>query len=84
MTKRSYFVRAFWDEEAKAFVSESDIVGLHIESPTLDEFEEVLKEVGPELIVANHLSAEELAAKSYQDLIPTIAWQRPPEEPAAA
>ena len=55
MTKRSYLVRAFWDEEAKVFVLESDIIGLHIESPTLDEFEEVLKEVGPELIVANHL-----------------------------
>ncbi len=84
MAKRTFFVRAEWEEEAGAFVSESDITGLHIEAPTLDEFEDVLKEVGPELIVANHLTAAELADKPYEDMIPNILWHRPGEGPVAA
>ena len=27
----NFFVKAVWDEEAKVFYSDSDIVGLHIE-----------------------------------------------------
>jgi len=84
MAKRPFFVRAVWEEGAGAFVSESDIVGLHMEAAMLDEFEDIQKEVGPELIVANHLTAAELADKPYEDLIPTILWQRPGEEPVAA
>lgn len=84
MAKRTFFVKAVWDAEARAYVCESDIIGLHIETASLDEFEDILKEVAPELIVANHLSAAELAEKLYQDLIPTIVWQRPNEEPVAA
>jgi len=79
MAKRTFFVRAAWEEEAGAFVSESDLIGLHIETATLDEFEDILKEVGPELIVANHLTAAELGEKPYEDQIPTILWQRPAE-----
>ncbi|MCG6113626.1 MAG: DUF1902 domain-containing protein [Mesorhizobium sp.] len=83
MAKRTFFVRAAWEAEAGAFVSESDIIGLHIEAATLDEFEDILKEVGPELIVANHLTAAELAEKPYEDLMPAILWQRPAEPVAA-
>lgn len=84
MAKRTFIARAAWEDEAGAFVSESDIIGLHIEATTLDEFEDILKEVAPELIVANHLTAAELADKPYEEMIPTILWQRPGEEPVAA
>lgn len=52
--KRTFYVRAVWDEEAQVFYSESDISGLHIEAATLDEFEAVMSEFAEELIAANH------------------------------
>ncbi|HTJ56988.1 MAG TPA: DUF1902 domain-containing protein [Devosiaceae bacterium] len=61
MAKRAFTVRAVWDDEAKIYYSESDIIGLHIEAPTVDEFEAVMREVAPELIVANHVSMPDLA-----------------------
>jgi hypothetical protein len=61
MVKRSFYVRAIWDPEAKVYYSESDIWGLHIEAATVDQFEEVMMDVAAELIVANHLSPEKPA-----------------------
>lgn len=52
--KRSFFVRAIWDDEAKVFYSESDIDGLHIEAPTMEVFEEVVLDVAADMIAANH------------------------------
>ena len=75
--KRTFFVKAIWDDEASAFISESDIEGLHIETSTIEEFEVVMNEVAIELIVANHFTAPEMATRSLKDLIPTILWQRP-------
>jgi hypothetical protein len=40
--KRTFFVRAVWDDEVKRYYSESDINALAIETDTLDEFEEVM------------------------------------------
>jgi hypothetical protein len=77
MAKRSFSVRALWDEDAEVFYSESDIIGLHIEAKTIDEFEAVLMEVGPDLIVANHISKPDLMNSSLSNLIPAIIWQRP-------
>ena len=34
--KKTFYVRALWDEEAKRFYSESDIHGLHIETDTVE------------------------------------------------
>ena len=34
---------------------------LHIEAASLDEFEEVMLDAAPELIMANHRSASEIA-----------------------
>jgi hypothetical protein len=79
-----FFVKAIWDDEAKIFYSDSDIEGLHIEAATVDGFEEVVFDVAIDLIVGNHLSAEELAATPIKDLIPAILWQRPADQPAAA
>ena len=51
---RSFWVRAKWDHENRIFWSESNIIGLHIEAPTLDEFQDVMTALVPELIAANH------------------------------
>jgi hypothetical protein len=82
MDKRTFEVSAVWDDEAKVYYSESEIIGLHIEAATLDEFEAVLMEVAPELVIANHVSKQDLARKSLAELVPAILWRRP--DPAAA
>ncbi len=82
--KRTFYVKALWDDEVNVWYSESDIFGLHIETKTLDEFEEVMNEFAAELIVANHMSAEDLAQNSIKDLLPTVIWQRPVENLVAA
>jgi hypothetical protein len=76
MQKR-FYVRAVWDDEAKTYYSESDIWGLHLETPSLDEFEELVFELGPQMIMANHLTADDAAKTPLLDLVPTIVWQRP-------
>ena len=81
--KRTFRVTAVWDEDAKVYVAESDIIGLHIEAATVDEFEDVLMDVAPELIVANHMTSDDIAGKPYRDLVPAILWTRPPERHAA-
>ena len=51
-------VRAFWDEEAKVWVAESDDVpGLVTEAPSVDELIEKLKGLIPELLAENGLPA---------------------------
>jgi hypothetical protein len=82
--KRAFTVTALWDEEIRAFISQSDIKGLHIEAQTIEEFEEIMHEVAIDLIVANHFSAPEIASTSMRDLIPAIFWQRPSKTPAFA
>ncbi len=77
MVRRSFSVKVVWDAEAGVWVSESDIIGLHIEAQTVDEFEALMMEVAPELIVANHMSEAELADTPLKDLVPAIVWQRP-------
>jgi hypothetical protein len=84
MVKRTFFVRALWDDEAKVFYSESDIEGLHIETSDIDEFEEIIFDSAIELIVANHISLPDLAETPLKDLIPAILWQRPAFSSAAA
>ena len=83
MVKRTYRVTAVWDDEAGVYVAESDIIGLHIETSSIDEFEEIMMDIAPELIVANHMTAEDIAGKPYKDLVPAIFWQRPTEKHAA-
>jgi hypothetical protein len=75
--KKHYFVRAVWDDEAKTYYTESGIHGLFIETPSLEEFEELAFDLGPELIVANHMSAEESASRPVLELITTIVFQKP-------
>ncbi|MBO6725759.1 MAG: DUF1902 domain-containing protein [Rhizobiaceae bacterium] len=82
MHKRTFSVKAIWDDEASVFVAETDIIGLHIEAATIEEFEAVMMDVAPELIMANHVSAADLANCRPEDLVPAILWQRP--EPTLA
>ena len=82
--KRTFYVQAHWDAEAKVFYSESDIEGLHIEASTIEQFEEVLFDVAVELIFANHISAHDLASTPIRELVPGILWQRPPPVIAVA
>jgi hypothetical protein len=84
VVKRTFTVSALWDEDAKVYYSESDIIGLHIEAETVEEFEDIMREVAVELVVANHLTAPEIASKPMKDLVPAILWQRPAPRQAAA
>lgn len=79
---RTYTVNAIWDDEAKVWISQSDIEGLHIEADTLEEFEAILANTGAELVAANHVSDDDLGKFSSRDLIPAIIFVRP--QPKAA
>ncbi|NJR44191.1 DUF1902 domain-containing protein, partial [bacterium] len=71
--KRTFTVKAIWDAEAGVFVSDSDIVGLHIEAVTLDAFEAIMHDVAAKLVVANHMTAPEIASTPLKDLVPAFA-----------
>ena len=75
--KKTYYVRAVWDPEVRTYYTESDIRGLAIETPSLEEFEELVFELGPELIMANHMTKQDLSDTPLRDLVPTIIWQKP-------
>lgn len=76
MAQRRFFVQARRDDAAGIFVvARSDIRGLHIEAATREEFETVLRDIGPELIIANHMRGP--LTGEIADLIPTIVWQDP-------
>ncbi|MEP3438516.1 MAG: DUF1902 domain-containing protein [Hoeflea sp.] len=81
--QRSFSVKAVWDDEAKVYVSESDIIGLHIEAETVEEFEAIMRDVATDLVIANHISPDQLDTIPLRDLIPTIVWERPNPELAA-
>jgi hypothetical protein len=70
--KRSYSVKAVWDEEDKIWMSESDIRGLRLEAATLEEFYDLVNEFAPELIVTNHYSKDQIAGKAMRDIIPAV------------
>lgn len=80
--RRTYTVKAVWDDNAKVWAAESDIDGLHIEAATMEEFEAVLQDVAAELVAANHVTDADLDRFSARDLIPAIVFVKP--EPQAA
>ena len=53
-----FYVNAVWDEEANVFYTDSNIKGLHIETKTIEEFADLVKEFAPELIFNNHFKKE--------------------------
>ncbi len=55
-----FHVQPVWDSEVNRWYCKSDIRGLAIETDTLEEFEELVVELAGDLIVANHLSDEDV------------------------
>ena len=84
MIRRTFHVTAVWDAEAGVFVSDSDIIGFHIEAATLDEFEALMNTCALDLILANHRRPEDFAEHTARELLPNIIWQRPREAPEPA
>ncbi len=77
MARRNFVVYAMWDEEAEVFYSESDIIGLHIEASTLEEFEIIVMREAPDLIVANHITDAELSHGKIEDIMPAVFLKSP-------
>ncbi|MEP0260386.1 MAG: DUF1902 domain-containing protein [Roseibium sp.] len=73
----NFYVKARWDDDAKVFYSDSDIIGLHIEANTIEEFEDIAMEVAPMLVLENHITKNDLAQKSWSDMIPSIFFKSP-------
>jgi Domain of unknown function (DUF1902) len=48
-----FYVKAIWDPEAAVWYSESNIVGLVLETATLGEFENLARHFAPELLAEN-------------------------------
>jgi len=77
MANRRFTVRAVYDDEAGVFYTQSDIVGLHVEAQSLEEVEDLVLSLAPDLIVANHLTKPDLMGRSLADFIPMIVFERP-------
>jgi len=77
-----FYVKALWDEEAGVFYSESDIVGLHIEAATIEDFVATMEELAPQMVVENHVTKQDLTKKSLLEMISSIVFQ-PPNHGAA-
>ena len=50
---RSFYVKAFWDADASVWCSESNIPGLVLQTDTLEEFQDLIRHFGPELLAEN-------------------------------
>jgi Domain of unknown function (DUF1902) len=50
---QTFNVAAIWDNEAKVFVSQSDIPGLVIEADTFDAFVSLVDQLAPVMIADN-------------------------------
>jgi hypothetical protein len=50
---QSFYVKAIWDAEAGVWCSESNILGLVLETATLSEFESLARHFAPELLSEN-------------------------------
>lgn len=54
MMAKEFFVKAEWDPEAGVwYTADTDIPGLAIEAATVEEFNELVREIGPEMIDLN-------------------------------
>ena len=65
MKNCDFSVKATWDADAGVFVSESDIVGLHIEAQTLEEFRQIMDENALDLIADNHVECSANPAVTF-------------------
>ena len=72
MESFTFYVNALWDEEAQVFYSESDIIGLHVEAPTIEDFQREVQATAARLVVENHITKRDLTQRSWTDMIPSI------------
>ncbi|QIE44796.1 DUF1902 domain-containing protein [Pseudohalocynthiibacter aestuariivivens] len=77
MSKMRFYIKAVWDEDAEIFYSESDIIGLHIEAATVEDFQVLMEQLAPEMVLENHVSKRDLSKKSILDMIPSIFFTPP-------
>ena len=77
MSKRNFEVRAVWDDEAQVWFAESDIIGLHLEAETLEEFEALVAEYAAEMILENHLQDADISPESLRKTMPAIFVREP-------
>ena len=84
MKTPTFYVKAIWAAEDSVWISESDIRGLVIETSDLATFEEVMLDVVPDLLIANHPEDIELTPEGTLKAMPTIVWHRPEEVRTAA
>jgi Domain of unknown function (DUF1902) len=82
--KRTFFVKAIWDDEAKVWISDTDIEGLFINAKDLDEFEDVVNEFAGELVLENHWRNEKVPSEVIGSTVPIILWHRPEDTRKAA
>ena len=75
--KRTFYVKAVWDDEANIWYSESDIDGLFINAKDLNEFEEVIGEFAGDLVLENHWRHDQVPEELIKSTVPIILWQRP-------
>ena len=66
----TYYVTPAWERNI-AYIGQEQHRRMHVEAPTLEEFQEVVLDVAPELIVTNHPGA---AAEPPETLLPTTTW----------
>jgi len=50
---QSFHVKAFWDAESSVRCSESNIPGLVLQADTLEEFLDLIRHFGPDLLAEN-------------------------------
>lgn len=79
-----FYIKALWDEESGVFYSESDIIGLHIEAATVEEFQAIMEDLAPAMVMENHVSKKDFSKKSILDMIPSIFFTSPSLGNAAA
>lgn len=73
----NFYIRPRWDDEAKIYYSDSNIIGLHLEAPSIDELFAIADEVAIDLVLANHISQDDIFAKlSYGKWCPKIGWHK--------
>jgi len=82
--KRTFTIKAIWDDEAGVFITESDIDGFHGEAAKLEKFQKLAHDLAIDLIVANHLTPQDLTNLPVKDLIPAIVLEFPARTDAAA
>jgi predicted RNase H-like HicB family nuclease len=75
-TKKPFFIRAEWDEEARVWVATSeDVPGLATEAETVEDLVEKLRGMIPELLEANGISLDqevpfEVLSRRFESALP--------------